>query len=449
MFYRKLLKELENWRKSPERKPLILRGARQIGKTTLVQLFAEQFEQTLTLNLELPQARRFWQGEPSVDELLRNIEVSQGCRIVPGKTLLFLDEIQSEPKAIQSLRYLYETRPELHVIATGSLLEFALQDKGFSFPVGRVSFLYLYPVTFEEFLIALGRNELLEEMKGAFRKALSPALHALASELFSTYLFLGGMPEAVQSYLNEKSFSPLGRIQEGLLTAFEEDVPKYARSAQVPYIHLLIRQAPLFAGQRIKYENFANSGYRSREMRQAFDTLEQAMVIQRVLATTQVAPPLQPHSSVSPKLLYLDVGLVSHRLAVDPQMLRAGELNDLFRGTLAEQIVGQEILAQNLIRREPPNFWLRNSPGSTAEVDYCVQVKGTIVPIEVKSGKSGKLRSLQQFMEIAPHPYAIRVHSGSMQVDACQTRSGKTYQLLSIPFYLAWNLRRIIENFIP
>ncbi|MBI3540556.1 MAG: ATP-binding protein, partial [Deltaproteobacteria bacterium] len=366
MFQRNLLKELRIWRNSPHRKPLILRGARQIGKTTLVKLFSQDFDQTVTLNLEHASERKHWEGEPSVEVLLRSIEVTKGIRIT-NKTLLFLDEIQNEPRAIQSLRYLYEQRPDLPVIATGSLLEVALKNKGFSFPVGRVSFLYLSPLTFDEFLVAVGRAGLVEEL-GEFQKNpqdtnIPPAVHSLATELFAEYLFLGGMPEVVRLYLEEKSYLPLASLKEGLLTSFEEDVPKYATPAQVPYIHFLIRQAPLFAGQRIQYTNFANSNYRSREMRRAFETLEKAMITQRVLATTQAIPPLQAHLRASPKLLFLDVGLVAHRLGLEPSALKARDLNDLFRGTIAEQLVGQELMAANPHRREAPFFWFRHEPG--------------------------------------------------------------------------------------
>lgn len=449
MFQRNLLKELRLWKDQIDRKPLVIRGARQTGKTSLIQLLSREFEHTVTLNLELPVERRNWEGDPLPDELLRNIELSKGVRIVPGKTLLFIDEIQNEPRAIQSLRYLYEQRPDLHVIATGSLLEVVLKNRGFSFPVGRVSFLYLHPLAFDEFLMALGRRDLLGEFEKIPREIhISPALHALAYGLFCDYLFLGGMPEVIRRYVEEKSFFPLISVKEGLLTSFEEDVPKYAPPSQVPYLHFLIRQAPLFAGQRIQYANFANSNYRSREMSQAFETLEQAMVIQRVVGTTQTTPPMQPHLRASPKLLFLDAGLVAHRLGVEPTALKTGDLNGLFRGTLAEQIAGQEIMAQSNLRREPPSFWFRNKPGSTAEVDYCILAKGHIVPIEVKSGKAGRLRSLLQFMEQAPHPYAVRISAALPAIERLVTPGGRPFQLLSIPFYLAHDLRRILETWI-
>ncbi len=427
----------------------MLRGARQVGKTTLVKLFSKEFESFVSLNLELGSDRRNWEGDPPVKELLRNIEIATGTKIIPGKTLLFIDEIQNEPRAIQSLRYLYEERGELHVIATGSLMEVALRDKGFSFPVGRVSFLYLYPLSFGEFLSATDRITLLEELnRCSWNQPPTPSIHSLASECFREFLTVGGMPEVVHHYSQNQSYLDLVPLKEGLIGSFEEDVPKYARPAQVPTLQLLIRQAPLYAGQRIQYTNFANSGYQSREMKRAFEILEQAMIIQRIPATFHAVPPLQPHLRTSPKLLYLDAGLVTHRLSLDPNSLKTGDLNDLFRGTLAEQVVGQELMAQNSLRRDSLAFWHRSQPGSTAETDYCVTLKGQLVPIEVKSGKSGRLRSLFQFMQQAPHPHAVRIWSGPVQLDSLSGDQGRSFHLLSLPFYLAYRILPILENWI-
>lgn len=448
MFRRNLLNHLKWWKENPKRKPLILRGARQTGKTTLIEIFSGEFENFVSLNLEFSTDRRYWEGDPSVEQLLRNIEVGKDLKIVPGKTLLFLDEIQNEPRAIRMLRYFYEQQPNLHVVASGSLMEFSLKKKGFSFPVGRVEFCYLYPMSFEEYLFAVSNRELVAELNNVslLRPTISSAIHTLAWEKFLEYLYIGGMPEAVKSFVEEKSYTPLMSIKESLLTSFEEDVPKYARPAQVPYLQFLIQQAPLFAGQRIQYANFANSGFRSREMKGAFETLEKALITQRVFGTPQVRLPLQPNFRVSPKLLYLDAGLVAHRLGVEIGSLQKGDLNDLFRGTLAEQIVGQELLAQEFQRREVPSFWYRDQPGSTAEVDYLLPIKGVLIPIEVKSGKSGKLRSLLQFMEKSPSSYAVRIYPAPLLKGEVACPSGKKAHLFSIPFYLTYRLNNLLAE---
>ncbi|OFZ63441.1 MAG: hypothetical protein A3D92_20025 [Bacteroidetes bacterium RIFCSPHIGHO2_02_FULL_44_7] len=450
MFRRHLIQELQGWKIDKNRKPLILRGARQTGKTTLIKMFSQEFEQFISLNLELSADRRIWDGEPNFNDLLRNIELTKNTRILPGKTLLFLDEIQNEPRAIQSLRYFYEQKPDLHVIATGSLLEVSLKQKGFSFPVGRVSFLYLHPLRFDEFLTAIQKDRIGEELNHlCFSSKISPTLHALAEEQYKEYLYVGGMPESVKIFSETKNHSSLKNFKEGLLASFEEDVPKYARPAQTHYIRFLIQHAPLFAGQRIQYANFANSGHRSREMRQAFETLEKAMILQRISGNVQTIAPMQPNLRVAPKLLFLDTGLVAHKLGVDFMTLKGtGELNDLFRGTFSEQAAGQALMAQKTLTRETPLFWYRHHPGSIAEIDYCITVRGKIIPVEVKSGKTGTLRSLLQFMEEAPHPYAVRVYSGPLQMDSILTPKQKKICLLSVPFYMVHRLEEIIENWM-
>lgn len=449
MISRNLLQELVKWKKTSPRKPLILRGARQTGKTTLVQLFAREFTNTVTLNMEHSNDRRFWQGDLSVQQIVRDIELAKGVKIEASKTLLFIDEIQFEPKAIASLRYFCEELPDLHVIATGSLMELALRQTGFSFPVGRVSFLYLYPLRFDEFLATIAPANLVAEIRSiTWKTPLSEALHTLMRDYFYDYLLVGGMPESVARYQASKSLLELTPVKEGLLTSFEEDVPKYARSTRVETLQFLIQKAPLFAGQRIQYANFADSSLRSREMKQAFEILEIAMLLQRIPGTYQNTLPLQPSLRASPKLLYLDVGLVTHRLSVDPKNLKSGDLNELFRGSIAEQVIGQELLAIHALRREVPSFWYRNQPGSTAEVDFVIPIHGKAIPIEVKSGQTGRLRSLLQFMEAAPHPYAVRIYLGPLRHDDLATPSGKRFRLLSIPHYLISELPRLLGMWV-
>src|SRR3989338_7622379 len=206
MLWRYLLQDLRHWKENSNRKPLILRGARQTGKTTLVKMLAEEFDSFVSLNLELSTDRRNWEGDPSIEELLRNIEIAKNIKIIPEKTLLFLDEIQNEPKAIQSLRYFYEQKPALHVIASGSLLEVALKQKGVSFPVGRVSFLYLHPFRFDEFLTAIQKDRIGEELNHlCFSSKISPTLHALAEEQYKEYLYVGGMTASVRIFSETKN----------------------------------------------------------------------------------------------------------------------------------------------------------------------------------------------------------------------------------------------------
>lgn len=355
-------------------------------------------------------------------------------RVIPGETLLFLDEIQNCPKAIQQLRYFFEEYPKLHVIAAGSLLEAVMVKEGFSFPVGRVEFQYLYPATFDEFLGALGELALQEEVRQVtVNESLPIAIHDQACQHFRTYMIVGGMPEVVATYAATRSLLETAKVAESLLAAFEEDVHKYSRSTQVPYVRHVLQSAPLYAGQRITYEHFGNSGFKSREIKRAMEVLEYAMIVQRVYGSHVVLPPIQPNARVAPKLLYLDTGLVAHRFKADT----------LFQGTLAEQVVGQELLAIASDRRDVPSFWYRNQQGATAEVDYCIQCQDRIIPIEVKSGKPGTLKSLQQFMKQVPHDLAIRVSFENMKMESVQLPD-KHYRLLNVPIYMVGRIPKVV-----
>lgn len=446
MFKRNILNNLNNWKNSKRRKPLIIRGARQTGKTVAVDMFGETFSNYIWLNLEKEADRRIFERSRSLDEVIQGIEMAKKGSLREEDTLLFIDEIQNSSKAVQMLRFFYEDYPRLAVVAAGSLLEAIMVREGFSFPVGRVEFLYLYPVTFDEFLLAMGEEKLLGALLEVGQASpLPPIIHDMALKLFHQYLLVGGMPEAVAGFIEDKSFQSLVSIKEGLMASFEDDVSKYSRLSEAKYLKHVINYAPHYVGERIKYENFGNSGYRSREMKKAFDLLEYAMIVQRIYGSHSIKLPIQPNFNVSPKLLYVDVGLVSYKLGISEDAIYVQDLNDLFRGALAEQIVGQTFCSIRHKTKYAPSFWYRNRPGSTAEVDYVIQFKDRIIPVEVKSGKSGKLRSLHQFMLSAPHDMAIRLYSGPLCEEKVNFR-GRDYRLLSVPLYLQWRLDSLLEG---
>lgn len=446
MFKRHILQQLLQWKGRRQRKPLILRGARQTGKTKVVEQFAAEFSGYAYLNLEHEADRRIFAAARSVREVIHAIEVVKQVRLQPGDTLLFLDEIQNSPQAVAMLRYFYEQYPDLHVIAAGSLLEAIMQKDGFAFPVGRVEFLYVYPATFDEFLGALGEAALQKALAAVTPQTPLPeAIHEHAMTLFEEYLVVGGMPEVVAAYAATRSLFDIGRLQEGLLTALEEDVHKYSRTAQVPRVRHVLQTVPLFVGQRITYEHFGESTYRSREIKQAMEVLEYAMVMQRVYGSHTTSIPIQPVTRVAPKLLYLDVGLVAHRFNVGTMRAALAGTDPGWKGALMEQVVGQELLALSTERRNPPCFWYRQQPGATAEVDYCLPWREYIVPIEVKSGKVGHLKSLHQFMAAAPHPFAVRVNRGPLNVELLSV-AGKSLHLLNVPLYLVARLPALLDG---
>lgn len=448
MFNRKIIKYLIKWKNRADRKPLIIRGARQVGKTVSVKMFAEKhFRESILINLDNPEHEMLFRQPVSLDDFEKIVQLKFGKKIVEGETLLFIDEIQNSPGLINLLRFFYEQRPLLHVIAAGSLLEVKMKKEGFNFPVGRVEFAYLYPLDFFEFLEANGQLELLGFLGNcSFKKEIPTAIAAMAKKSFNEYLMVGGMPEAVKVFVTQKDLSALGRVYNSLLTSYSEDIFKYASEAKAKYIRHCLENAPFFVGQAITYAHFAESNFRSHEIAEAFEILEKAMLLYRVMGTSHFNLPLIPKKKKAPKLLFLDVGLVNYKLGLREKMFDFESLNPIFKGQIAEQVVGQHLI--QLEETSPPliYYWYRNSPGSTAEVDFIFYCKDKVVPLEVKFGQSGSLRSSKELVKASKIKSIIRLYNGPMLVEATQIEDTK-FNLFSLPFYLLPNLNKIIgEN---
>ncbi|MGB9499095.1 MAG: ATP-binding protein [Dissulfuribacterales bacterium] len=440
IFTRNIESELWRWKDTAGRKPIVLRGARQVGKTFVINRFAENFEHFIEINLERPRERDLFSGFNSGHELVERISLYKGRKIKPGHTLLFIDEIQYSANAVQSLRYFYEDVKELHVIAAGSLLEVFSKREGFSFPVGRVRNLFMYPITFMEYLNA--QNPILAE-KMLHPDVLEKSLHhELLLDAFNAYAFVGGMPEALSIYGETGSFSAAGEVYDAIFMGYIEDVEKYSNLAKAKYLTHAIDRAPLYAGERITYEKFGESSFRSREMKDAFDVLERALIVYRARPSVSTHLPVVEKLRKAPKLFFLDVGLVNYRIGLKEFFSRQS-LDTVYQGKISEQVAAQEIVAQTF---GPPvlRFWIREK--GAAETDFLYPYKNIIIPIEVKSGKTGRLKSLHQFMEKSDHPYAVRVYSGKPHIDHIQLPSGKKYFLYSIPYYLLSRLDDVIER---
>ncbi len=446
MFKRNIYQELKKWAAKPSRKPLILRGARQVGKTTLVTAFGKRYEQFLTVNLDIKADRDLFEQDYTIDDLIAAIHfhLKKSIKTV-GTTLLFIDEIQSCPKACAMLRYFYEKRNDVHVIAAGSLLE-TLIDRHISFPVGRVEYLFLYPLSFSEYLSAAGEGEAVDLLQQAPCPRFA---HHKLLQLFHQYTLIGGMPEAVAAFLENKDIIASNAVYKNLLTAFMDDVEKYGsnkKMAQV--IRHAIAHVPIEAGARIRFHGFGKSHYQSREMSEALRSLEKAMLIQLVYPTTETVPPAQLNYKKSPKLQFLDTGMVSYCANLQQHYFTMQDLNSLYMGRIIENIVGQELLATSRSIQQKLKFWVREKPQSQAEVDYVVPFQQYLIPVEVKSGTTGRLKSLLQYMELANHSYAVRFYAGEMHLDALQTPSGKPFQLLNLPYYLVGELDHYLHFLI-
>ncbi len=435
MFCRLINEDLHKWRRLPGRKPLVLRGARQVGKTIAIRMFGESYDLFSELNLETPENAALFSQGLKPQEILQAIKLKQRVSVSEsGSWLLFLDEIQACPEAVAQLRYFYEDVPELHLIAAGSLLEVALQREQISFPVGRVEFRYLYPMSFEEFLGA----SVGQDMVDVFRQVPSPVYaQEELFRLYHLYALVGGMPEAVKEYVRTRDMVAVNRIYENLFTAYIDDISKYARNnSMAKLLRFCLKTAPLAAGRRIRFAGFGESAYGSREVGEALRTLEQVMLVALLYPTVSVSLPLLPNTRKSPRLQFIDTGLIHYVHGIQHLLIGINDLSADFRGGLLEQLTGQELMAARNDIRKLPRFWVREKTQSQAEVDFLESCESFPVPVEVKSGAVGKLRSLNRFMEMSPSTkIAVRLYRGSFKRQ--QAGSATKFSLLNLPYYHA------------
>ncbi len=444
MFNRKMQENLDLWAAKTSRKPLVLRGARQVGKTSAVHMFSKKFDQYIYLNLDRAEDKAYFKNDFPFQNLLDAIFFSKNIEKNDGKTLIFIDEIQNSPRAVNLLRYFYEDTPELYVIAAGSLLE-SLIDNQISFPVGRVEYLAMRPCTFEEYLLASNEKKALEILD---QQPFPEFVHDKLSGLFREFAIIGGMPAIVANFLENRDYVKLKPIYDGLIVSYLDDVEKYARNATMRHvIRHIINSSFMAAGERIKFEGFGNSSYRSREIGDAFRLLEKAMLLQLVYPVVNERLPVDVKYR-TPKLQMVDTGLVNHMAGLQGELLRTGLVDAAFTGKIAEHLAGQELISSESSVLARLNYWLRDSRNSQAEIDWVIPFKSMLIPVEVKSGHIGKLKSLHLFMDKAPNPWAVRLYSGKMKLEEATTPGGKRFSLISLPFYLAGRILKVLENLI-
>ncbi len=442
MIKRSIINDLKSWSLKPDRKPLVLRGARQVGKTTAVKQFGAGFDQFVNLNLERPEDRALFRKERSFKDTLDGIYLAK--KIVPkGSILVFIDEIQYSEVAVQLLRYFHEDAPELYVIAAGSMLE-TLINKKIHFPVGRVEFMKMYPLTFGEFLGGIGEDASLEILN---RETIPEYAHDQLTRLFNRYTMVGGMPEAVARYAEGKGVAALAPVYRNLLLSYLEDVEKYASTDnEIKVLRHVISRAYAYTGTRIRYAGFGESSYGSRDVSEAFTVLEKVMLFLPARPTVYPSLPVIPDYRKSMKIFGLDAGLINFQSGNQIEYLDQLPLTDILAGRMAEQITAQELIATVLPPFSELNFWTREKSQSQAEVDFVLPFHDRLIPIEVKSGKTGKLRSLHSFIDHCPHSLAARIYSGPLVIHPDRTLKGKEFQLVNLPFYLISGIRGILEN---
>ena len=446
--------ELVAWTDRADRKPLIVRGARQVGKTYLVEVFGKaHFPSVLTVNLEQKEDLHSLFDRMEATRIVQELSLYFNQPIEPGRTLLFLDEIQACPKAIACLRYFHEEIPDLHVVAAGSLLDFALREFRHSMPVGRIEYLHLYPMSFQEFLQAMGEDAVAKHLD-AYHVGddIGDAVHRKVRDLLRTYFFVGGMPSAVAAYAERRDLLEVQRALAFIATTLQDDFAKYGTRAQQRNMRYVLRYVPRNIGRKLRYVNISREA-RSADLRTALELLELSRVVTLVRHTSGNGIPLGAEASESYfKPLLMDIGLCNNLCGLS--LPDASELLTVQEGGLAEQFVGQELHASGPAFQEHPLFyWHREQKNANAEVDYLQAHENQIVPVEVRAGSSGSLKSLQVFLSEKKRDFAARLNMDKPSIGSFTAAIGGkngtrnlTYTLLSLPLYLAGQLDRVLHE---
>ena len=432
---------LKAWKQDPGRKALLIRGARQVGKTYSVRAFGACFDELVEINLELnPEYAEVFRLNLDPARILRELRLMTGKRLVPGSSLLFIDEIQQHPPAVTALRYFYEEVPEMHVIAAGALLEFALEEVGI--PVGRVASLHMYPVSFLEFLGARGKAEMVELLLDDAPLSCPKPVHVQLVRLVGEFLVLGGLPEVIDTWVKHEALDRCCDILDVIVAAYRQDFSKYAKRHQVKYVDLVFNEVPALAGRKFKY-NALPGTWKARELAPALELLCKASVVHKVTHASGNGLPLRAESDPRRfKTLLLDVGLSQRIMGADvrPWLLNP-EAHIVNAGGVTEAFVGQELLAYSRPwSKEELHYWHREARSSNAEVDYLVPLDNAVIPVEVKSGATGRLRSMRAFLDEKGErtPYGIRFCG-----QPCSVHAGlHTYPLYAISHVLRRQIPR-------
>lgn len=446
--------ELLEWKDNPMRKPLLLRGARQVGKSSAVRHFGKEFQFFAEVNFERHKTvKTFFQGDIDIRLIVQKIAIYINVPIEEGKTLLFLDEIQECPEAIMALRFFKEDYPGLHVIAAGSLLEFTLQELP-TFGVGRIHTLFMYPMTFDEFLNANNENGLISMKRQAdSQHPLDAAFHEKLIEYFRIYLLVGGMPEAVLALLKTHNFNQCSHIQEDIILTYEDNFSKYKKRVSPDLLRTTLHGICHQPGEKITFKQIS-ADYRSSQIREAVRLLTLAGLVIPVIATSGNGIPLDAEANEkNMKILLLDSGLLLSVLQLEGNLaqhlvdlIMTGSPKDLVnKGGLVEMVAGLELLRNKPCVQRQKMFYWEKSGNSIAEIDYLDTFHLKVTPIEIKSGTQGGMKSLWQFMREKRLTEAIRCsfeNFGEFTYTDPQADNAKRH-ITIIPLYALDNLREM------
>ena len=447
---------LDNWIKDTDRKPLVLRGARQVGKTWLVRDLAQRHGRRLVeLNMERrPElADHFRSNDPR--RAVSDLSADLGIPVSPETSLLFIDEVQAAPHLLAFLRWFREDMPEMPVVAAGSLLDFALRDHEFSMPVGRISYCYLEPVSFYEFLDASG-NEMLKSALTAAGESLdiNPRLNQRALELFSEYCLVGGLPEVISDWIAKRDDERRLQLQRDLIATYRDDFNKYRGRIPVDLLRGVMDAIPRQLGGRFVYSHVDVEG-KHRDIKQALELLRLARVCHRVEHTDANGLPLGAGTHPGTfKVILADVGLAAVQLGLSRLDLK--DLNSVVwanKGGVAEQFVGQHLRCLSQAYEDPRLFYWQRTEGRQGEIDYVIQHGNHIIPVEVKAGKAGSMKSLHSFMYGKQLSCALRLDinpPSSLEVDVMTTNAEPVrYRLISLPLYMVESIPAALQSHVP
>lgn len=418
------LKDLEAWRNDKYRKPLLIRGCRQVGKSWLIREFGKQFDSFIEINFEKNKLiHQYFSADLTIDTLLEKLSIITQIKIEPGKTLLFFDEIQMCEGALQSLRYFKEDKPEIHIIAAGSLLDFALNKHGIA--VGRVQFMQLYPLSFAEYLTVMGLQPLREFL---FKQENDSVISQQLMEHLKNYMWLGGMPAVIDAWLAERSPVLCQRIQDEIIESYQIDFHKYAKQHEIPYVTKVFEAIPAHLGGKFIYSHIDEHA-RTDSIKNALNLLETAGIAMYCYHTSAQNPPLGAmRNDKQFKVYYFDIGIAQRLLGLDIKQWSLNPLRLSNQGEIAEQFVAQEMAAySNFNKKYDLYYWHREAKSSNAEVDFITLKNGEIIPVEVKSAVKGSLKSLHLFLESHPNTkFGLKISLGQFSTHG---------NLVEIPLY--------------
>jgi len=441
---RDIEKVLKKWKDEKRRYPLLVRGARQVGKSYSIKKFAsEDFENLVEINFEQNPKYKACFDTLNPEKIIESISILSNSDITPGKTLLFLDEIQECPNAIVSLRYFYEQFPDLHVVGAGSLLEFALSQEDFKMPVGRIQYVYLKPLSFLEFLDAIGEEKIRNIIENLSQDNLpSKVIHEHILSFIRLYSIIGGMPAVIYEYINSKDIKRCLNVQTIIIQTYRDDFGKYASRVKYKYLQKIFYGVPKMVGRKFKYSNI-DRDMQSRDLKEALTLLEKAGVVFRVKHTDGNGLPLETQAKENIfKIVFLDIGLMQNICGLSSDILLTSneDFIKVNEGALVEQFVAQELLNYQDCYTQPSlYYWVREAKNSSAEVDYVIPCCSKAIPIEVKSGKTGTLKSIHLFLKKANLSVGVKI--SLLPYD-------NTLPVISIPFYAIKKIPELISGYI-